>query len=608
MFLKSMNLIQLKGQKKRLIITIFDILIFNLAYWISYNIRDEIFIVPNSNQIIHLAIGNIIFIILYLIFEINKFVTRYFNSVYIKQFIKFLFIFSTIYFSITLIYKLDTVPRSSPILTAIVFFSIVIVSRFLIVTSLSIKMDKLKVPTIVIGEEDKIYNYYNTVSLKNEIEIVAFFSNNKNLIGRKISNINIFSISQIKKFLLKNKIERAVIVSDQFSINKIRKLIKFLKQQKIEVFYHNNNQDSFIEPLSKSIDKISLRQIKFFFQKNSREFNNSSILITGAGGSIGSELCKQIIKFKPSKIILLELSEINLFNINYELEKMKILNVKIVSILGNINNLSFLENVFRKYKPNLVYHAGAIKHVTIAENNPIECVRTNVIGSKNLMDLSRKYSVKKFILISTDKAVNPSNVMGSSKRIAEIILKYNQSKKTKTIFSAVRFGNVANSSGSVFPIWRDQIQKSKKITITDPEATRYLMSIKEAVSLVLDASILAKAGKIFILDMGEPIKIIDLAKLFLKNYGFQLKSPKDLSGQISYEIIGLRPGEKKHEELFYNKNSKKTLNPYIFDSNELYVPNSQEITIFLNKLNNIFNRNNEVECKRAVKRFLIKCN
>ena len=134
------------------------------------------------------------------------------------------------------------------------------------------------------------------------------------------------------------------------------------------------------------------------------------------------------------------------------------------------------------------------------------------------------------------------------------------------------------------------------------------MSIKEAVSLVLDASILAKAGKIFILDMGEPIKIIDLAKLFLKNYGFQLKSPKDLSGQISYEIIGLRPGEKKHEELFYNKNSKKTLNPYIFDSNELYVPNSQEITIFLNKLNNIFNRNNEVECKRAVKRFLIKCN
>jgi len=600
-----MDLTKLKEKKKSIIITLFDIFILNLSYWASYNIRDEIFIIPNSNQIIHLAIGNILFIILYLIFEINKFVTRYFNTIYIKQFIKFLCIFTVIYFFVTLTYHLDTVPRSSPILTSVVFFSIVIVSRFLIVTSLNIKSNKLKIPSIVIGEEDKIYSYYNSAIIKKDIEIIAFFSNDKNIIGRKISNINIFSLSKITKFLSNNKIKKAVIVSDQFSINKIRKLIKLLKKYEIEVFYHDNdNQGEFTEPLNRFSEKISFRQIKFFFQKNSKEFYRSSILITGAGGSIGSELCKQIIKFKPNKIVLIELSEINLFNINYELERMNIQNVKIISILGNINNFTFLENIFKKYKPNYVYHAGAIKHVTIAENNPIECVKTNIIGSKNLMMLSIKYLVKKFILISTDKAVNPVNVMGCSKRVAEIILKHYQNSSKKTIFSAVRFGNVANSSGSVFPIWRDQVQKSRKITITDPEATRYLMSIKEAVSLVLDASILAKKGNIFILDMGDPIKIIDLAKIFLKNYGLQLKTPENLYGQISYEVIGLRPGEKKHEELFYDNRSKKTINPYIFDSNELHFPKTREILDFFKKLDNILKKNEGLKCKKFVKNFI----
>ena len=177
-----MDLTKLKEKKKSIIITLFDIFILNLSYWASYNIRDEIFIIPNSNQIIHLAIGNILFIILYLIFEINKFVTRYFNTIYIKQFIKFLCIFTVIYFFVTLTYHLDTVPRSSPILTSVVFFSIVIVSRFLIVTSLNIKSNKLKIPSIVIGEEDKIYSYYNSAIIKKDIEIIAFFSNDKNII------------------------------------------------------------------------------------------------------------------------------------------------------------------------------------------------------------------------------------------------------------------------------------------------------------------------------------------------------------------------------------------------------------------------------------------
>ena len=429
------------------------------------------------------------------------------------------------------------------------------------------------------------------------------------MLGRKVSNIDILSLFKIEDYLSNNKIEKAIIASNQFSVSKIRKLSKILNKYKLHVFNLNDHGENItIEQTANSNDKLSLREIEFFYKKNSREFENSKILITGAGGSIGSELSKQLLKFKPKKILLLELSEIGLFNINRELNQMNINNTEITSILGDVNNFSFLENIFKIYKPNIVYHTAAVKHVTIAENNPLQCAKTNIIGSRNVMSLSNKYQIKKFILISTDKAVDPINIMGSSKRVAEIILKYYQSKKTKTIFSAVRFGNVANSSGSVFPIWRNQIQKFKKITITDPKATRYLMSIREAVNLVLDASILGKKGKIFVLDMGSPIKIIDLARIFLKNNRLQLKEPKNPNGQISYEIIGLRPGEKKHEELFYGKNYIKTINPYIYDSNESFLPKNHEIPKFIDKLQKVLINNNKIECKKIIKNFISKFN
>ncbi len=601
-----MNLKTINGKNKKILIILFDIILFNISYWLSYNIRDEIFIIPNSNQLIHLSIGNLIFVALYLNFGINNFVTRYFDFIYIKQFIKFLLIFFALYFFISITYQLNTVSRSSPIIITLVYFSLVIVSRFVILTILNHNQNKFRDKSIIIGDGDKVYNFQN-FSIKNKLEVIAFFSKNKNMLGRKISNINIYSLSKIENFLSNNKIDRAIIASDQFTTSKLRKLTKVLNHFNIRAFHYNEqNEDIPIDQINKSNDKFSFREIEFFFKKNSKEFHNSTILITGAGGSIGSELSKQLLQFKPKKIILLELSEINLFNINRELEQLKINNTKIISILGNVNNLNYLDAIFSKYKPSLVYHAAAVKHVVIAENNPLQCIKTNVIGTKNVMLLSNKYLVKKFILISTDKAVNPINVMGSSKRVAEIILKYYQSKKTNTIYTAVRFGNVANSSGSVFPIWRNQIKKFRKITITDPKATRYLMSIKEAVSLVLDASILGSKGKIFVLDMGKPFKIIDLAKMFLKNYGLKLKDSKNQIGQISYEIIGLRPGEKKHEELFYGKTYTKTLNPYIYDSNEIPLQKNNEIKIFLDRLDKILRDNNDKDYKKLIKDLITK--
>lgn len=604
-----MNLLNIRGNKKKTLIILFDILMFNFSYWLSYNIRDEIFILPNFNQTIHLAIGNTIFVVFYILFGIHNFVTRYFDYTYIKQFLKFLLLFCTIFFIFSIIYQINSVPRSSPIITTIVYFSIVIVSRFIVLTFINRRLHQSKFQSIVIGDGEEVYNYHKFSSIKNKIEVVGYFSKNKNMYGRRIANIKIYSLSKIEKYLSLNKIEGAIIASDQFSTYEIRKLTKKLNKYKVKVFYFNdNNQNTPIEQTNRSNDELSIRKIEFFFKKNSKEFMNTSILITGAGGSIGSELAKQLIKFKPKIIILLEISEINLFNIYRELELLKINKVKIISILGDVNNLNFLNDIFTNYKPDIVYHTAAIKHVTISENNPLQCIKTNIVGSKNVMLLSNKHFVKKFILISTDKAVKPVNIMGSSKRVAEIILRYYQNKKTKTIFTAVRFGNVANSSGSVFPIWRNQIQRFKEITITDPKATRFLMSISEAVSLVLDASILGSKGKIFVLDMGNPIKILDLARIFVENYGLKLKEPKTPDGHIKYKVIGLRPGEKKHEELFYGKNYIKTLNPYIFDSNEKFLLKDYEIIKFFSKLNKILNENNKKECKKLIKNFIIKFN
>lgn len=300
-----MNLNTIRGKNKKILIIIFDILLFNISYWLSYNIRDEIFIIPNSNQLIHLSIGNFIFVALYLYFEINNFVTRYFDFIYIKQFIKFLLIFFALYFFISITYQLNTVSRSSPIIITLVYFSLVIVSRFLILTTLNHNQNKIKDKSIVIGDGDKVYNFQN-FSIKNKLEVIAFFSKNKNMLGRKISNINIYSLSKIENFLSNNKIERAIIASDQFTTSKLRKLTKILNHFNIRAFHYNEqNEDIPIDQINKSNDKFSFREIEFFFKKNSREFHNSTILITGAGGSIGSELSKQLIQFKPKKLYFL---------------------------------------------------------------------------------------------------------------------------------------------------------------------------------------------------------------------------------------------------------------------------------------------------------------
>ena len=292
-----------------------------------------------------------------------------------------------------------------------------------------------------------------------------------------------------------------------------------------------------------------------------------SILVTGGGGSIGSELCRQIAKFNPSRLIIFDIYENNLYNIEMELKQNHYdEKFEIVAIVGSVRDKKRLEQVFKKYNPYLVFHAAAHKHVPLMEVSPLEAIKNNVFGTYNVANYADKYSVKRFILISTDKAVNPTNIMGATKRMCEMIIQaFN--KKSKTEFAAVRFGNVLGSNGSVLPLFKKQIANGGPVTVTHRDITRFFMTIPEAVSLVLQAMSYAKGGEIFVLDMGEPVKIYDLAVSLIKLSGLEPNV------DIPIEITGLRPGEKLYEELLMSEEGLQTT-----AHNKIFIGKPSDIT------------------------------
>lgn len=274
----------------------------------------------------------------------------------------------------------------------------------------------------------------------------------------------------------------------------------------------------------------------------SNELTNKTILVTGAGGSIESEICRQVCNFYPERIILLGHGENSIYLINRELRNRFGKNVDIVPIIADVQNRARMFEIMETYKPYAVYHAAAHKHVPLMEDNPEEAVHNNILGTKNTAEAAKNAEVKKFVMISTDKAVNPPNVMGASKRIAEMIIQSLNDETHRTNFVAVRFGNVLGSRGSVIPLFKSQIEEGGPVTVTHPEMTRYFMTIPEASRLVLQAGALAEGGEVFVLDMGEPVKIVDLARNLIK-----LSGKKEDDIRITY--TGIRPGEKMFEEL-----------------------------------------------------------
>jgi FlaA1/EpsC-like NDP-sugar epimerase len=308
------------------------------------------------------------------------------------------------------------------------------------------------------------------------------------------------------------------------------------------------------------------------------------VMVTGAGGSIGSELCRQIVKAGPAALLLVELTEFALYAIEQELQSLVLeespVDVRLVPLLANVRDASRMDEILRTWKPHTVYHAAAYKHVPLVEHNPAEGVKNNVLGTLNTAQLAAVHGVSDFVLISTDKAVRPTNVMGTSKRLAEMVLQAQaavlqgqvQGQGGKTRFSMVRFGNVLGSSGSVVPLFRKQIKDGGPITLTDERITRYFMTIPEAAQLVIQAGAMASGGDVFVLDMGEPVKIIDLAKRMVELSGLALKDEANPNGDIAIAVTGLRPGEKLYEELLIGDNPLPTSHPRIMKAHEDFLP------------------------------------
>jgi len=395
--------------------------------------------------------------------------------------------------------------------------------------------------------------------------VVAFVNKfQQDQANKSILNLPIISHKKGIHVILKSVKAEALIIAEK-SLTKVEtvKLVEECLEYNFKVFtvplitdWEDQNQISNQLKNFAIEDLLERKPIVLDDKKISDQINGKRILITGGAGSIGSEIVRQVMKFNPYKIIILDQAESPLHSLHLEICEHDS-DVKIKTVLADIRDYTALESVFERFKPDFVYHAAAYKHVPLMEENPSQAIFTNVLGTKNLADLSKKYLVEKFVMISTDKAVNPSSVMGASKRIAEKYVQslnyhlVNSNKKNATKFITTRFGNVLGSNGSIVPLFTKQIQEGGPITITHPEIIRYFMTIPEACQLVLEAGAMGNGGEIYIFDMGEPVKILDLAKKMIRLAGFI--PDKD----INIKIIGLRPGEKLYEELL--NDASKTL-------------------------------------------------
>lgn len=393
------------------------------------------------------------------------------------------------------------------------------------------------------------------------IQMVLFIEDDQRKVGKNIDGIKICSSSQLEVLLKKYLIDELIIATTKLPSKRKNEIVDFCLDNKIEVFtvpplksWINGQLSTKQLQNIKIEDLLEREQIKIYNEILFKQLNNKTVLVTGAAGSIGSEIVRQLLQYKPKTIVLNDHAETPLHDLKLELEENGCSTFKLA--LGDVRNELFVDKIFQDFQPQFVYHAAAYKHVPMMENSPLEAICTNVGGTKLLADLSIKYGVERFVMISTDKAVNPTNVMGASKRIAEMYVQslyQNQEiqfqkdlNTSRTKFITTRFGNVLGSNGSVIPRFKKQIEAGGPVTVTHPDITRYFMTIPEACQLVLEAGSMGNGGEIFVFDMGQPVKIADLARKMIKLSGLE---PDD---DIKIEYSGLRPGEKLYEELLNN--------------------------------------------------------
>ncbi|MDC0961702.1 nucleoside-diphosphate sugar epimerase/dehydratase [Candidatus Pelagibacter sp.] len=611
----SKVILSLHRYSKRMIAIIIDIGLCVLCTWLAYTIRLEELILFENFNFFPCLISIFMAIPIFWLFGLYRTIFRYTGIEIIFNILASSFIYGLFYFLVIGVYGIPEVPRSIGILQPMLLFFGIIGSRlgikYMLTANYNLNKNFNKKNVLVYGAGES--GRQLVIALENSLEfnVVGFLDDNKQLHRQFVLGKNVYSFINLDNLVKTKNISLVFLALPSISRSRRNQIIEHLNQYKLTVktlpsiseIVDGRITISDIKDLNVD-DLLNREEIKPDIELLNKNINSKIVVVTGAGGSIGSELCRQIIKLRPRNLLLLELNEFALYKIYEELQSFN-KNLKIVSLLVDTKDQKKLETIFEIFKVDTVYHAAAYKHVPLVEENICEGVKNNVFSTLAVAKASVEKKVSNLVLISSDKAVRPTNIMGASKRLSELCMQgiYNHSKDIITKFSIVRFGNVLESSGSVIPKFKKQIKEGGPVTLTHKDVTRYFMTVTEAAQLVIQAGAMGKHSEVFVLDMGESVKISNLINKMIKLSGFSIKDDANINGDIEVKITGLRPGEKLYEELLIGNNPQKTHHERIKMAQDPFIP-FDKLKLDLDNLSILLDNSNVVEVKKTIKKLL----
>jgi FlaA1/EpsC-like NDP-sugar epimerase len=572
------SLINLSRRNKKLVMLVVDSVLTVLVLLASFSMRLEYLFLPDGDLIWVVWGAPIIAIPVFVRFGLYSSVIRYIGFKTLWTVVQAASLYALLWGLIGFLVRVDGIPRSVVLINWLLVIVVIAGSRMTarwLLSGADNRTNSTESTNVVIygaGSAGRQLSIALTQSA--EYKTAAFIDNDSALIGHSIHGIKVIPRDDLGQLIKTKNVTEVLLAIPSLTRAERNEIIHFLEPYQVLV----RSLPSVAELTQGKLRIADLRDvsIKDLLGRDSVDVNsalldlnitNKVVMVTGAGGSIGAEMCRQILGLKPQVLVLFDLSEFALYGIHQELVNVGMPNVDILPLLGSVTNRKRLSHILERFGVNTIYHAAAYKHVPMVESNNAEGVSNNIFGTLTCAQAAIDHGVDTFVLISTDKAVRPTNTMGATKRVAELVLQ-SLAVGNSTRFSMVRFGNVLDSSGSVVPLFREQIKRGGPITVTDPEILRYFMTIPEAVELVIQAGAMGKGGDVFVLDMGKPIRILDLAEKMIRLSGLKLKDKLNPDGDIEIKFTGLRPGEKLYEELLIGGNVSKTGNPMILRAKE----------------------------------------
>ena len=568
---------------KRSLVIALDVALALLATWVAYSLRFEALHWPQGGQWWVYLLGPILVVPIFARFGLYRAIFRYSGLEAMLATAKAVALYALVRIALLWWQNWPVFPLTLGILQPMIFFLLVGSSRALArfwLADTGVTRQPSEGRMLIYGAGSAGVQTSSAMAYAGQLELLGFVDDDPSKIGQTINGIPVFSPSEVPAVVKRLRITDILLAIPSATRERRNRIIQSLRQLHV----HTRSLPGLSDLASGRVTVQDFREldVEDLLGREAvtpragllaSSLRGQTILVTGAGGSIGSELCRQILHEHPRRLLLLDHSEFGLYTLHRELHgwcESDGSAVELVPLLASVVNPRRLDWICATYQPDAVYHAAAYKHVPMVECNPSEGIFNNVFGTLNMAQAAQAAGVARFVLVSTDKAVRPTNLMGASKRMAELVLQAlaSQTDERGTCFSMVRFGNVLGSSGSVVPMFREQISRGGPLTITHPEVTRYFMTIPEAAQLVLQAAVMARGGEVFVLEMGDPVKIIDLARRLVELSGLQVRDGRQPEGDIEFAFIGLRPGEKLYEELLIGDNPTPTSHPRIMKAHE----------------------------------------